>query len=364
MLCNMLAQLFGGGSAEDLVSIDIGSSNIKLMEMDLAGESVNLKNAAVVPSPAGAIKNNVIVRPDEVAGAIRALLEANGVQSKHVVTALPGPAVFTKKISLNRMSEKELRHNIQFEAGNYIPHKLNAVHLDYQVLSATDSSMEVLLVAVKNEIIESFVQTMELAGLTLEIADVDSFALENMFELDYPEEENSTVALVNIGSRYSSINILSGGESLFTGDVSVGGRLYTDALCETLDLKPPDAEKAKMGDVPDGMDENLIAETIDRTTEHVTAELHRQLGFFWTAAATEKPIEKVFLCGGGSQLPGLMEELSAKTGIPVEVVDTFRKVNCQDSFDSEYLKEIGPSMGVSVGLALRRDGDKTHAFDS
>ncbi|MCB0343555.1 MAG: type IV pilus assembly protein PilM [Bdellovibrionales bacterium] len=363
MLCNLLTQLFGGGRVEDLVSIDIGSANIKLMEIEYSGDSVNLKNAAVAPSPAGAIKNNVIVRPDEVANAIRALVEANGISAKHVVTALPGPAVFSKKINLNRMSEKELRQNIQFEAGNYIPHKLNAVHLDYQVLSSTDTSMEILLVAVKNEIIESFIQTIELAGLVLEIADVDSFALENMFELDYPEDEELTVALVNVGSRYSSINILSRGVSLFTGDVSVGGRLYTDALCETLDLKPPDAEKAKMGDIPEGMDENLIAETIDRTTEHVTAELHRQLGFFWTAAATDKPIEKIYLCGGGSQLPGLLEELSAKTGIPVELVDTFRKVNCVQSFDKEYLKEIGPSMSVSVGLALRRDGDKVHSFE-
>lgn len=363
MLCNLLAQLFGSGTAENLVSVDIGSSNIKIMEIDLSGELASLRNAALAPAPAGAIKNNVIVRPDEVASVIRGLIEANGIQTKHVVTALPGPAVFTKKITMNRMSEKELRQNIQFEAGNYVPHKLNAVHLDYQVMSSTDSSMDVLLVAVKNEIIESFLQTIELAGMVLEIADVDSFALENMFELDYPEEQQATTALVNIGSRYTSINILSGGESLFTGDVSVGGRLYTDALCETLDLKPPDAEQAKMGNVPEGMDANVIAETIDRTTEHVTAELHRQLGFFWTAAATEKPLEKVFVCGGGAQLPGLLEELSAKTGIPVEPVDTFRKLNCDKGFDAEYLREIGPAMGVSVGLALRRDGDKHHALD-
>jgi type IV pilus assembly protein PilM len=200
------------------------------------------------------------------------------------------------------------------------------------------------------------------AGLEPMVLDVDYFAIENMLELNYGEAQDKTVAVVNVGSRFTSVNIVQNGESLFTGDVGVGGRLYTDALCETLELKPKDAEQAKMGFVPEGVDANLVQETLDRTTEHVASELHRQIGFFWNAAATDRAIEHIYICGGGSQVAGLVDELSSKTGTKCEAANAFRNIECPESFDSEYLTEIAPSMAISVGLARRRMGDKAHAY--
>ncbi|MFN8390491.1 MAG: type IV pilus assembly protein PilM [Bdellovibrionota bacterium] len=364
MLLKGFATLLGKGKDEPYIAVDIGSSSIKLLSLDLSGSKPRLLSAAIAPTPAGAVANNTVMRPEQVAQSIRTLLDANDMKGKRAIFAVPGPSAFTKKISIGRTTLKDLTANIGFEAGNYIPHSIDAVHLDFQVLKAQGkSTIEVLLVAVKNDVVRSFVTTLEQAGLEPLIADVDYFALENMFELNYPEERNKTVALINIGSRYSSVSILSGGDSLFTGDVGVGGRLYTDTLCETLGMQPAQAEQAKAGMAIEGFDPNLIHETRDRTTEHLASELHRQIGFFWNAAATDKAIEAVYLCGGSSQVPGLVEELSAKTGMSCSLMKTFRSVEWNDQFDEEFIGEIGLSMGVGVGLAIRHLGDKKNAID-
>lgn len=363
MLDRFVSSILKKKDSGPFVSVDIGSSTIKVMCLDVSGEKPKLLSAGSVPTPANCVTNNSISRPEQVGAAIKSLLEANDIRTTKAVIALPGPCVFTKKITIARSSLKELDNNIRFEASNYIPHQVDAVHFDYQVLAANGpSTMDVLLVAVKNEIIRSYIAALEQAGLEPTIADVDYFALENMFQLNYPEEKGKVLAIVNVGARYCGVNIMQDGKTLFSGDVGVGGRLYTDALCENLGMQPAQAEQAKMGLSVEGFDPNIVAETIDRTTEHVAGELHRQLGFFWNAAATDRGIEAIYLCGGAAQVPGLIEELSARTGSPCTFLETFKSIDWSGNFDSDFIDEIKLSMAVSVGLALRRTGDKEHAI--
>ncbi len=356
----MVSSLLGPKKHEQFLAVDIGSSSIKALELDISDPSrPKLKTAAIAPLPSGVLSNNAVSKPEVVANTLRTLLETNEITSKKVAFALPGPAVFTKKVSLSNSKLEALLENIQFEAANYIPHKIEAVHLDYQIFpSSNPGSSDLLLVAVKNEIVLSFLEALEQAGLEPAIADVDYFAVENAFELSYPQMRSQTVALLDVGSRFSGVNILQNGSSLFTGDIGVGGRLYTDALCEALNMQIKQAEEAKLGKIPDGFDEALIAETIERTTEHVASEIHRQIGFFWNAANTDKQLEVIYLCGGGAELSGFTEELRSKTGIPVERIDPFKGVDTSSGFDAEFLREIGSQMVTCVGLGLRRFGDK------
>jgi type IV pilus assembly protein PilM len=181
-----------------------------------------------------------------------------------------------------------------------------------------------------------------------------------MFSINYPDAINKTVALIDIGARFSSVSILHGGFSLFAGDVSVGGRLFTDALVETLGMEPAEADEAKMGGTVKGYDESLVIETLDRTTEHIASELHRQLGFFWNASGADRAIEAIYLSGGASRANGLRDSLASLTGIECILVDPFKAVEWSGQFDQEYIEEIKSSMGVSVGLASRRFADKIH----
>jgi type IV pilus assembly protein PilM len=363
MLDSLVSSLFGKTDNEPFIAVDIGTSAIKVLSLEASGDKLTLLNAGIAPTPANAVSNNAVGKPEQVGKAIRSVIESNDIKGTKAAFVVPGPAAFTKRVTIGYCEPKVLETNITFEAGNYIPHSIEAVHLDYQVMKINGTStMDVLLVAVKNEIILSYVDAVSRAGLMPAIGDVDSFALENMFELNYPEQKDKTIALLNIGARYTGVSIIQDGQSLFTGDVGVGGRLYTDALCEALSMPPAEADKVKAGAKIEGFDESLIAETIDRTTEHVATELHRQLGFFWNAAATERSIEAIYVCGGAAQVPGLLEEIGARTGMLCNMVDPFRAVNWAGQFDEELINEIKLSMGVGVGLAVRRFGDKKHAL--
>lgn len=359
----LIASLLKKDSGGPLLSVDIGTSSIKVMQMDNKLSPPRLMAAGSAPTPAGAMSNHTVTHPEAIGKVLRAILEANEIQKAPVVVSIPGTCVFSKKIKTTFSTLKDLALNIEFEAANYIPHSVDAVYFDFQVVNKNEKGeAEVLLVAVKREIVDGFLNAVRAAGLDEAIVDVDYFALENMFELSYPEEREKTVALVNFGARYTGVNILSHGRSIVSGDISVGSRLYTDALCETLKLEPRSAELAKAGQMPPGVDGLVVLETLDRTTEHVASELQRQLGFLWNAASTDETIEAIYLCGGGSQVKGLVEALSAKTGICCQLIETLRGVQCGDDFDPQYLEKIAPSLGVSVGLASRRLGDKQHAI--
>lgn len=348
-----------------LIGVDIGSSSIKLVELDTSlGSRPKLLAMGSIPTPAGSITNNTISNCQKIADAIRSVYDNGKFTTKDAIVGIPGPSAFIKRISTGLTSLKDLQNNIQFEAANYIPHKVETVKMDFQVLGLSSrSTMEILLVAVKNEVIDSYTQAVSLSGLNPKIADIDYFALENMLELTHPEDKSKTIALLNIGSRYTSINIIVNGISVFTGDVGLGGRLYTDALCEVLGITASDAEKVKCGQQLSGIDATMVSETIDRTTEHVANELYKQIGFFWDAAVIEQPIDAIYLSGGGSMLPCLYKEIAEK-GTKCQLINCFDQINWSAKFNDSIIKSNSLTMGVCVGLAIRRLGDKRHQLSS
>lgn len=352
---------------ERLVGIDIGSHSIKVVEIEINNDSKDmpkprLLSAASLPTPSNTVSNHVVTSPEKVSDVIRTIISANGVKSSKAVIGLPGPTAFTKRITMQNTPIKDLQQNIQFEAGNYIPHGADSIKLDFQVLSRpTKTTMEVLLVAVKNDIINSFEKAVSHAGLEPVIADIDYFALENMFELSYPEYNKKCVALVNIGHKYTTVNIINNGASVFTGDISLGGRLYIDALCEALQIQALEAEKILSGTIPETIKKEIVSETVDRTTEHIVDELKRQIGFFWNATATDKAIEYLLVSGGAAGIGGLVEELGQKTKISCQTINPFKHIDWQNGFEDSYVKNLAPSVAVAVGLALRRLGDKVHS---
>ena len=135
---------------EPIVSVDIGTSTIKVVELDPTSDTPKLLSAGVAPSPAGLFTNNVITDPASVAKVIQNLIESNGIKATKVATAVSGPCAFVKKITVGLMDLKDLDSNIGFEAGNVIPHNINDVFLDYQVVSSNGTNaMDVVVVAVK-----------------------------------------------------------------------------------------------------------------------------------------------------------------------------------------------------------------------
>src|SRR2546425_6989999 len=187
--------------AEGFVALDIGSSSIKMVEGAGEPSGYRVLHAAILPLPAGAVQNNMVVDKETVVRTVKSLIQANGIRSTNVICGVPGRAVIIKKIELPTQDEKELEANVEFEANNVIPENLENVNLDYQVLTNDGKRMDILLVAVKKEIINSYAEVIREAGLSPAIMDVDYFAMENMHEMNYEPNPGEIVGLIHIGSR-------------------------------------------------------------------------------------------------------------------------------------------------------------------
>lgn len=344
---------------ENYVSIDIGSSTIKMIEARTGTQGLEVLNWGSIPTPASAIQSNMITEPDRVADAIRSLIEAKGVKARKAITAVPGPAVMIKRVNLNDQGAQETDQAILYEARNFIPEELDNVNLDYQVTGAAGDTgqIEVVLAAAKKDIVSSYADALRAGGLQPVVVDVDYFALDNMYELNYDALENQVAALVNIGARYSSINILKQGRSTFTGDVPVGGRDITEALTRDLGISSEEAERIKMGAGSGDFDEEQISMALLPAVDALIEEIHYALSFFWTAATDER-IDVLYLSGGAAQTPELATRLAERAEAPVEVTDPFGRVLLDESVDVAALRRRASEFAIAMGLAMRRPVDK------
>ncbi len=344
---------------ENYISVDIGSSTIKVIEVRTGTNGLEVLNFGTAPTPSSAIHSNMVTEPDLVADALRSLLDDKGIRSHKAVTAVPGPAVMIKRVSLSHQSLQEIEQSVMREARNFIPEELDNVNLDYQITSAGGESeeIEVLMAAAKKDIVNSYADTLRLAGLAPVVIDVDYFALDNMYELNYDALDNQVAALVNIGSRYSSINILKEGRSTFTGDVPVGGRDITEALVRDLGIPADDAERIKLGVAAGDFDEEQVSMALLPAVDALIEEVHYALSFFWTAATDER-IDVLYLSGGGAQTPELANRLAERAEAPVEVSDPFGRILIDEDVDVAVLRRRASEFAIAMGLAVRRPVDK------
>jgi type IV pilus assembly protein PilM len=261
--------------------------------------------------------------------------------------------VIVKRVTLPMMTEEELYDRIQSEASQYIPFDISDVYLDYQLLESTDSQMDVLLVAVKKDKILNHTNVLAQAGKTPTIVDIDAFALQNCYEVNYDSEPGKTVALLNVGASVMNINIVRGGIPLFTRDVSVGGNQYTDALQKELDLNYEDAERLKKGDAIAGVADENRGTILRSVSDILILEIQKTFDFF-RATATGENIQQICVAGGTARVPGLVELLRNEFAIPVDELYPFRKIVINPGKHSEdQVREIAPRLAIAVGLALR-----------
>jgi type IV pilus assembly protein PilM len=352
--------LGGFGAKDGFVAFDIGSSSVKMIEAVPEKSGWRLLNAGTRNLPAGAVQNNMIVDSGAVVAALRGLIQENGVTATKVIAAVPGRSVIMKKLELPAQKEEELDANVEFEANKIIPENLENVNLDYQVVNYLEGGgkIEVLLVAVRKEIVESYTEVITQAGLEPAVMDVDYFAMESMYESNYePQAPGEVIGLVHIGARYTSINVLSSGVSTFTGDLPVGGEEFTDSLRRSLQLSSEDAESLKITGKLNGQEYVELDEMLRPTSESLAEDIRRTLSLYGAIAA-EDGIRTIYLSGGGARLRGLAGVLEEKLGVPVKLADPFRGFKLDRKINVEYLQESASQFGLGVGLAIRRPGDK------
>lgn len=347
-------------SKKDIIGLDIGSQQIKVVQLRESTGSYRLERLAVAPLQPELIVDGSILDATRVVEVIRELISNSDIKTKDVTLSVSGhSSVIIKRVALPQMSEDELDESIRFEAEQYIPFDIEDVNLDFQILGPAeeDNMMDVLIVAVKKDKINEYVSVVKEAGLNPVIVDVDAFALENMYELNYEVKENENVALVNVGASMININILKGGVSVFTRDSSVGGNLLTEALQKEFTISHANAEKLKQGEVLEGISQEDVAVVLNSASEGIITEISRSFDYFRDTTNYEN-INEIIVSGGSILIGGIVSSLEERSGIPVHVAEPFRNVDVPDMFDTEYINKVEPLVAIAVGLALRGVGDK------
>ena len=344
-----------------LVGLDIGSSAVKAVELKPAGKAYKVTALGSEPIPPDAIVDGAIIDGGAVADAIRRLFDSGHIKTREVAASLSGNAVIVKKISLPVMTEAELSESIYWEAEQYIPFDIQDVNLDYQILDSGaggKGTMDVLLVAAKKEKIADYTGVIAQAGRSAVVVDVDAFALQNAFEVNYGIEPGQVVVLLNAGASATNINIIQGDQSIFTRDVSMGGNAYTEALQKELNLPFEQADQLKRGQAVDGVTFEEAKPVLRAVTENVMLEIQKTFDFFKATAASDR-IDRIVVSGGASRAEGFTEMLSERFGVQVESFDPFKRVGLDSKkHPAETMADVAPTVAVAVGLALRRVGDR------
>jgi type IV pilus assembly protein PilM len=388
--------------AVECVGLDIGSSAVKAVVLKLGRKGTRLVSFGIEPLPPQSIVDGMIMDQAAVVDAIVRLRRALGIRIKATATAISGHSVIVKKIQLSIMSADELAERIPVEVEQHFPFKRDEVDIDYQIVkpsgtaspgsgsgrSSPKGTMDVILVAAKKEIIADYMQVVRDAKLQPAVLDVAAFTIQNAFEAGYGEAATQgNIGLFHVGHALTHINIISNGVSVFARDVTVGGAAFTEELQRRLHvdfeaaeglklaLGDPEAQGAGADRAGQGTDQgqgadagraaaasasgvpHAVAEILNEAAEGAAAKLQRSLDFF-LASAPEFALSKIYLSGGSAHVTGLVRAMAARSKIPVEILDPFRRTVIDTRrLDGQFVKHHAAEAAVAYGLALRSPGD-------
>jgi len=358
------------------MGLDIGSSAIKLVQLQETKHGVSLHKAGSAPTPPESVKGGVIVDPLAVAKAVGSLLDALQVEGTAVSAGIAGPTVVVREVPLPPMSDRQLRKSIQWEARNYISFPVEDSVVEFQILerptSASAGQMRVMLVAAPRDMVDSQVEAIELAGLDPVAVEIQPFAsLRGILAANGQSQgEGDTTAVLGIGAAYTDITIMKDGRFVLTRTIPIAGDAFTEAMKNALDVDVGEANQLKETAMQVVASEEERAtldpaaqqasRAIEPLLDELIREVRRSLAYHDyqqqspDAGAGELGVNRILLSGGSAKLPRIQEYFQAQLGVPVDVVRVFgggrlaaRGVN------QEYLRAHAPALLVGTGLALR-----------
>ena len=293
--------------------------------------------------------------------ALQETLVEKGIKSKNVNVCAPGFHVFSKFVRLPPVDATKVTQIIQYEAQQNVPFPLAEVVWDYQILgSAPSGELEVLLVAIKSDVVEGLFRVAAQAKLKLQLCDASPAALCNAFRYNYGDLEDCTM-LLDIGAKTSNLLFFEKGK-VFSRSINLGANAITQDFANEAKLKFDDAEQIKIaeGFVSLGgayeEPENPHQAAISKIARQFMTKLHIQVNQtmqFYRGQQGGSAPQRLFLSGGASIMPYTAQFFAEKLNMPVEYFNPFRNVQIDPSVNLEDLSRVAHSLGEVVGLGLR-----------
>lgn len=344
--------------SKKVIGLDIGTSSIKVVELDVSRNSATLQRFSMVETPVNGMALGDIIETPPLAEAVSYICQQAGVKSKNVSTGLWGSSVIVKKISIPKMEKSLVREQIRWEAEQYIPYELSEVNLDYFFLDSGNEaadSMDILLVAAKRDQIMKYMEILEMSGLQLKILDVNGFALANIFEFNNGPAAG-TVGILNIGSIFTNLVVLNGSDVVYCRDVSVGGSLYTSEIQKAMGVSFEEAESLKLNSSRDNSSPEQLTQVIQQTHEAYCDEIQASIDFFHNTTPGMN-VSKLYLTGGACRTPGIMKAISDVTQLECEHFDPLERVKVNKSLGDDFKSHYRDFVSIVLGLGLRKVGD-------
>ena len=340
---------------KSFIGLDIGKSSIKLIEFNIKNNDIFLKNMLHSNLSFEVIVDEMIINSNELIERITKLIKTYKIKTKNVAISIPGNSVIIKRLSISGATYEDIAKQVEIEAPNNIPYNINDVEIAFHVIDSgeeTDERNDVLLIAVKKEILEDYATILIEAGLRPVVADVDFFALQNIFEYNYQDDidDSECVALINVGANLCNIIVTKKFESLFYRDNNIGNFLYYDRAQNALNLSYEEIERMRL----ENSNNKHIKTLIDNGNKNILTEIVKGLELFLTSSGEEK-IDKIFLSGGAALQKNFKNMLANNfPDTTIDYLDPFKKIIIDENlFDPNYIEYIKPQFSVASGLALR-----------
>ena len=342
-----------------MIGLDVSSSSVKLVELGRtsSGDYV-LERFALEPFEKGWITDGQIEKFDEVAEAVRRVVQRSGTRTKQVVMAMPQSSVITKKIVLPAgLREEEMEIQVESEANQYIPFSLDEVSLDFCVVGPSPTSLgdvEVLIAASRKDRVQDRQGLAEAAGLTPIILDIEShasrLAMSRVIGALPNEGRDALVALFEIGADTTSLKVLRDDEQLYDRDQAFGGAQLTQLISRQYGFSFEEAEQKKLaGDLPEDYETTILGPFVDSLSQ----EIGRALQYFFTSTPHHN-VHYVMLAGGTATLPGLKDRVTDLTGFASMVVNPFDNMQLGSAVRENRIRREAASYLTACGLAMRR----------
>jgi type IV pilus assembly protein PilM len=352
---------------KSLVSIDIGSSAVKMLELSGKGELRKLRNFAMEALPQGTIENGNVMDPGAITSCVKKLVSRLGVKGRFAALSVAGGGVILKRVRISAGRDATVTEQINFHAAQAFQLDLAELYYDFVEMgpvSAASDEVDVLLVGARREVVEQYVSIVKDAGIQLAVIEASAISVANMFELNYGVVEG-LVALISIGASNTQVSFIDRGRMLYSHTIPVGGDVYTNSIVQAMTVPRATAEELKISGStnPAGMPPDLVR-VMNETNALIVSDIRQIFNFFSTSSDADGagPVKFAFLTGGGSCSVGLDAAIAAAIGVPVNLANPFQRVEVADGkFRLDQVMALSPMFGVAVGLGVREKGDKVAA---
>lgn len=332
------------GQKNSILGVDIGSSSIKIVQIE-KGDTPRLVTYGMVDIPEPISSQTTDEQVHKIAEMLKTLMERARVTTKTCIMSLPNSAVFTSVIDMPKMTAKEMESAIQFEAKKYVPLPFSEVTLSWTIISENEdgASLKVLIIAVPNQIRDIYIKIFQLAGLNLEIIEIEALSLIRALVVD----KNKNDAIIDIGAKVTGLNFVRHGSLQLTRNLSIGGDTITERIAQALNLSPERAEQFKRDFGLQGTD--FLPEAVKPVLSVIKTEIAQIIKLYNSHTVTT---DRIVLVGGGAQLPGIVEYFQTELGIPTVLGNTLAQVEFDEAV-KPVLSRYSLHLSIAIGLAIR-----------